>query len=281
MRLPDENGAMSDDTSILVLGMDELASAIARKLHLAGYAVAVHQPAPPPTIRRRMSFADAWTDGVCTFEGVEAQRTDKTREFLSALRGGAFIPVLRRPFEEVTARWPWDVIVDARAQTTAAPEKLRQHSDFTIGLGRGFCAAEHCDVVIDIGGRDPGAVLREGSIMREERAEDARFADGRMVRAPRHGVFRSAKRLCDKIAKGEIIGSVGAVEVAAPVSGRLRGLARDSAVARGAEIAEIVASPTAEIAGVAKRDRLIARSVAFVIEMERAGYAPISLENFL
>ena len=40
---------MSDETSILVLGMDELASAVARKLHLAGHAVAIHQPTPPRT----------------------------------------------------------------------------------------------------------------------------------------------------------------------------------------------------------------------------------------
>jgi xanthine dehydrogenase accessory factor len=271
---------MSDDTSVLVLGMDELASAIARKLHLAGYAVAIHQPTPPRTIRRRMAFADAWTDGACAFEGVEAQRADRTKDLIAALRGGAFIPVLRHPFEEVTARWPWDVIVDARERASGAPEKLRQHSDFTIGLGRGFCAAEHCDVVIDIGGRDPGAVLRQGSIVRKECAEDLRFGDGRMVVAPRHGVFHSAKRLCDPIKKGEIIGSVGATEVLAPAAGRLRGLARDGAVARSAEIAEIVVLSTTETAGVARRDKLIARSVAFVIEMERAGHAPISLENF-
>jgi xanthine dehydrogenase accessory factor len=272
---------MSDDTSILVLGMDELASAVARKLHLAGYAVAIHQPTPPRTIRRRMAFVDAWTDGACAFEGVETQRADKTKDLLAALRGGAYIPLLRHPFEEITARWPWDVIVDARERASGALEKLRQHSDFTIGLGRGFCAADHCDVVIDIGGRDPGAVLRQGSIVRKECTEDARFGDGRMVVAPRHGVFQSAKRICEPIKKGEIIGSVGAAPVAAPASGRLRGLARDAAVTKGAEIAEIVSSPTAEIVGVTRRDRLIARSVAFVIEMERAGHAPITLENFL
>ena len=48
----------------------------------------------------------------------------------------------------------------------------------------------------------------------------------------------------------------------------------------GADVAEVVTSPKAEFVGMTKRDRLIARSVAFVIEMERAGYAPISLESF-
>lgn len=272
---------MSDETSILVLGMDELASAVARKLHLAGHAVAIHQPTPPQTIRRRMAFSDAWTDGVCAFEGVEAHRADKSKDFLAALRSGASIPVLRHPFEDVTTRWPWDVIVDARTGKGAIPEKLRHRGDFTVGLVPGYCAGEDCDVVIDIGARDPGAVHRLGSITREDSAKDRRFADGRMLLAPRHGVFRGLKRLCDPVAKGEIVGFVGVTEVAAPASGRLRGLARDgAAMARGAEIAEIV-SPGAEFVGITRRDKLIARSVAFVIEMERAGFAPISLENFL
>ncbi|MGO9673337.1 MAG: hypothetical protein ACLPSF_04075 [Methylocella sp.] len=272
---------MSDETSILVLGMDELASAVARKLHLAGHAVAIHQPTPPQTIRRRMAFTDAWTDGNCVFEGVEAHRADKSKDFLAALRSGAFIPVLRHPFEDVTTRWPWDVIVDARTGKADTPEKLGHRADFSIGLGRLYCAGEDCDVVIDIGARDPGAVLRHGSILREEREEDKRFADGRMLLAPRHGVFHAARRLCEPVTKGEIVGSVGSTELAAPVSGRVRGLARDGvAVARGAEVAEI-ALPKAEFVGMTRRDKLIARSVAFVIEMERAGYAPITLESFL
>ena len=162
-----------------------------------------------------------------------------------------------------------------------APEKLRHRADFTVGLGRLYCAGEDCDVVIDIGARDPGAVIRLGSISREEREEDKRFADGRTMTASRHGVFHAVRRLCEPISKGEVIGCVGPTEVAAPASGRLRGLARDgAAVARGAEIAE-VALPSAEFVGITRRDKMIARSVAFVIEMERAGYAPISLENFL
>ncbi|MGH6797012.1 MAG: hypothetical protein ACREDI_01330, partial [Roseiarcus sp.] len=155
---------MSDDTSILVLGMDELASAVARKLHLAGYAVAIHQPTPPQTIRRRMAFVDAWTDGSCTFEGVEARRADKAKDFLASLKSGASIPVLWHPFEDIATRWPWDVIIDARTNGSAPPEKLRQLGDLTIGLGRGFIAGGNCDIVIDIGAHDPGAVLRHGAV---------------------------------------------------------------------------------------------------------------------
>lgn len=272
---------MSEETSVLVFGMDELASAVARKLHLAGHAVAIHQPSPPSTIRRRMAFADAWSDGTCTFEGVEARRADKTKDFLSGLRSGMFIPVLWHPFEDVTTRWPWDVLVDARPKTDKPRQRLRDLSDLTIGLGTGFIAGETSDIVIDIGGRDPGAVLRSGEISEEAAAADPPFADGQIVAAPFHGLFHGAKLLGEPIEVGQILGFIGTTAVMATATGRLRGLTRDgAAVAKGAPIAEIVPSSKAECVGMTKRDRMVARSVAFVIEMERAGHTPISLESF-
>lgn len=272
---------MSEEASILVFGMDELASVIARKLHLAGHAVAMHQPKPPQTIRRRMAFADAWTDGTCTFEGVEARRADKAKDFLAGLRSGIFIPVLWHSFEYVTTQWPWDVLIDTRPQRDKPRQNLSDLTEFAIGLGRGFVAGDTCDVVIDIDGRDPGAVLRYGSIEREEAADDVRFSDGDMAVAPHHGLFHGTKLLGEPIEKGQIIGSVGATAIMSPSSGRVRGLARDGATVRkGADVAEVVSSPEAEFVGMTKRDRLIARSVAFVVEMHCGGHTPISLKSF-
>jgi xanthine dehydrogenase accessory factor len=270
---------MNEETTVLVFGMDELASAIARKLHLAGHAVAISQPTPPTTIRRRMSFADAWSDGTATFEGVEARRADKTKDFLSGLRSGMFIPVLWHPFEDVTTRWPWDVLVDARPKTDKPRSALVDLAGLTIGLGQGFVVGETCDIVIGIGGRDPGAVLREGSVKEREEGDGA-FTDGEIILSPHHGLFHGAKLLGEPVEASQILGFVGTHAVVAPVSGRLRGLARDgAAVGKGAPVAEVATSVQSEFTGISKRDRLIARSVAFVIEIERSGYTPISLEN--
>ena len=273
---------MSEETSVLVFGIDELASAVARKLHLAGYAVAINQSSPPDTIRRRMAFVDAWTDGTCTFEGVEARRADKSKDFLAGLRSGMFIPILWHNFEEVTDRWPWDVLVDARPLNGKSRQRVRSLAEITIGLGPGFNCGDDCDIVIDIGKRDPGAVLRSGSIPVRDPDEDAAFPDGKIVHAPHHGLFHIAKFLGDIVEEGEVVGWIGTTPIQAPGSGRLRGLARDaSAVSKGAQLAEVATSTDADCAGMTKRDRLIARSVSFVIEMERAGYQPISFENFL
>jgi xanthine dehydrogenase accessory factor len=271
----------TEETSVLVLGIDELASAVARKLHLAGHAVAINQPSPPETIRRRMGFADAWSDGSCTFEGVEARRADKTNDFLNGLRSGNFIPVLWHPFDDVTTRWPWDVIVDVRPATSRVRDGLRDRSMLTIGLGRGFVAGDTCDIVIDIGGRDPGAVLREGAVKDRPASEDGGFTDGIMVLAQQHGIFHGSKLLGEPVEDGQVLGFLGTAAVVANANGRLRGLTRDGgAVGKGAAIAEIATSSAAECVGISKRDRLIARSVGFVIEIERSGVTPISLESF-
>ncbi|WP_034997345.1 hypothetical protein [Beijerinckia mobilis] len=273
---------MNEETSVLVLGIGELASAVARKLHLAGHAVAINQSTPPAVIRRRMSFADAWTDGSCTFEGVEARRSDKSKDFLAGLRSGMFIPILWHNFEEVTERWPWDVIVDARPYDGKPRQRVRSLAELTIGIGHGFVAGDDCDLVIDTGLRDPGAVLRSGTLPVRPEDEDSAFPDGKVVRAPHHGLFHIAKFLGDDVEEGEIVGWIGTTPIQAPASGKLRGLARDaSAVSKDAELAEVATSTQAETAGMTKRDRLIARSVAFVIEIERSGFQPISLENLL
>lgn len=271
---------MTEETSVLVFGMDELASAIARKLHLDGHAVALHQPSPPTVIRRRMAFADAWYEGSATFEGVEARRSDKAKDFLAGLRSGQFIPILWHNFDEVTERWPWDVLVDARPAGGRARQALKNLADLSIGVGPGFIAGETCDIVIDTRAGDPGAVLRTGAIDEPVMPRDDPFADGTLVYAPEGGLFQVSRFIGETVNEGDVLGFAGATSITAPATGRLRGLARDgAALGKGAPVAEIAASPTADVVGICKRDRLVARSVAFVIEMERAGWTPISLES--
>lgn len=271
---------MTEETSVLVFGMDERASAIARKLHLDGHAVALHQPSPPATLRRRMAFADAWYEGSATFEGVEARRSDKAKDFLAGLRSGQFIPILWHNFDEVTERWPWDVLVDATPWGGRARRSLKSLADLTVGVGHGFTAGDHCDIVVDSRANDPGAVLRSGAFPDPQYPRDDPFADGTLVEAPEGGLFQVSRFIGETVNPGDVLGFIGATTVEAPVGGRLRGLARDgAALAHGAPVAEIAASTSAEVVGMCKRDRLIARSVGFVIEMERAGWAPISLES--
>ena len=111
---------MTDQACMLVVGLDPLASAMARLLFLAGYAVALSHDSAPKVLRRRMSFADAWQESKATLDGVEARLVRSDAEFLTGLRRKSFIPLLTAPPAGAVERWPWDVIVDVRAKMGSA-----------------------------------------------------------------------------------------------------------------------------------------------------------------
>ena len=148
---------MNDQISVLVLGIDETASAVARMLLLAGYAVAMHQPAPPKTLCRKMAFADAWHDGATSLDGVQARRADLSSDFLTGLRTRLYIPILVQSFSD-TGRWAWDVIADAKP-VDERWEPIASRAELTIGLGPGRVAGSDCDLVIETSGPNPGAIF--------------------------------------------------------------------------------------------------------------------------
>lgn len=268
---------MNREKCVLVCGIGERGSATARRLLAEGYAVAIHQSLPPRTLRRRMSFADAWFDGAAALKGVEARRVAVGSEFIAGLRSRQFIPVLRQPFIEIVERWPWDAIVAAPDEGELMAQRLSNFAELTIGLGAGFIPGVDCDLVVETDGPDPGAVLRGGAVAR--RAAPVRGAlESWEVFAPRSGVLRAEKTIGATIETGERLGFVGDCELRAPITGRIKGLAhRELAVVENAPLAEIVLSSAAPIAGVSARNELIARGVAFAVEMETEGWSPVSL----
>lgn len=270
-------GMMNKEKSVLVCGIGEMASAIARRLFAESYAVAIHQSAAPGTLRRRMSFADAWFDGSAALKGVEARRADVSSEFLLGLKTGEFIPVLRHPFSEIVERWPWDVIVAAPDGKEREARRLMNLAEITIGAGAGFVAGRDCDLVIETEGADPGAVLRSGDAPSRRRAgADFEALENCDVLAPGSGVFRATKIIGALIETGETLGFVGVDAVRAPVAGRIKGIMRGGrAVVEGVTVAEVALSSKALVAGVSERNQLISRGVAFAVEMEVEGWAPV------
>lgn len=262
---------MPDKSSVLVQGVGELASAVARTLLLSGHAVALHQSAPEPVLRRKMAFADAWWDGLATLEGVEACRVTQDADLLAGLRGGMFIPLITHPVAETVGRWPWDVIVDARGEKARACEAGRQLGDaeLMLVLGPGAEAGVDCDLVIEVSGPDPGAVLRAGAATGGVRALDRYEVE---VAAPGDGTFASELTIGMKVRPGQMIGLVGTQLVVAPCEGRIRGLLRTPrAVRAGEPVAEVIADPQVPVSGIARPDQMIARAVAFTIELEQEG----------
>lgn len=257
---------MPDKNSVLVLGLDTLASAAARFLLLSGHAVVLLADDPRAVLRRRMTFADAWHDGVAQLEGVEARRVRQSADLLAGMRSAMYIPLLAAPWVEACERWPWDVIVDARSLPPGARRDACGDAGLTIALGPGAVAGSDCDLVIETGGPDPGAVARHGpatgGAVPHHRLENPALA-------PRPGTFRACRSMGDQVTAGEVIAIVDTVPVPAPASGRLRGLMRSPCpVAAGEVVAEIAIGATAQVSGIHPADQALARAVDLAIALE-------------
>lgn len=257
---------MDDRRSIIVYGLGERASAIARMMLLSGHAVAVHEARSPSVLRRKMAFSDAWYDGAAALDGVEARRADSDADFLVALRSGTAIPVLTHPLIDVVGRWPWDVVIDARDIFDPIERSRRGTAELTIALGAGAVAGSDCDLVIETGGPDPGAVIRAGRARQD--CPVRRRMDGPVL-APVSGVFVSSRMIGEVVDAGELIGAVDEMPVVAPGRGRILGLQRSPRSVRAGEVlAELTAQRSRKVCGVDSADQLIARAVAFAIDLE-------------
>jgi len=257
---------MEDPRCIIVYGLNELASAVARTLRLGGDAVALHEASAPTVLRRKMAFSDAWYDGAAVLDGVEVRRADCNADFLGGMRSGTFIPLLTHPLREVIERWPWDVVVDARGEVEPAARRIRDSAELTIALGTGAVAGTDCDLVIETRGSDPGAVIRQGSA-RAQGSVSASQDD--CIRSPISGVFRTRRVIGEVIAADDFLGKVEDMPVVVPRIGRVRGLQRSPRSVRASDtLAELVPRDRGQVSGVDRINQLVARSVAFTIDIE-------------
>jgi xanthine dehydrogenase accessory factor len=270
---------MSNDRSILVCGIGETASAVARRLFAEGYAVSLYRATAPFMLRRRMSFADAWYDGYALLDGVEARRADVNAEFQLGLRTREFIPLLRGRYSDALERWPWDVVVavheDKEPVTLASPDD----AELTIGLGAGFLPGRDCALVVETEGPDPGGIRRKGAATQNRGRPAA--PEHRDVLAPAAGLFRADVSIGAAVQPGATLGLVGDVPVLAPMAGRVLGIARkEQAVIEGEPVAELSSSHATPVAGIGFANQLISRGVSFAIEMELEGFEPFSFEDW-
>ena len=271
---------MSEQTCILVLGIGPFASAAARLLFLAGYAVAIQQSEDPTILRRKMSFADCWSGDRVSLDGVDARLARREREFLAGLRQKGFIPVLTRAIAGAVERWPWDVIVDAKAESGASTQADTFDAPFRIGLGPGPVAGEDCDIVIATEGPDPGAVIRSGAAPRVGPQGEPNFRKAGLAAAPHTGRFRAEREIGAAVGRGDLLGHVGEARIVAPRAGRLIGLRRPGAsVVEGEALVEIALDPSTPFTGVGRTEQSIARAVLLAVQMELNGWAPVELEG--
>jgi xanthine dehydrogenase accessory factor len=252
--------------SVLIRGSGDIGSAVAQRLHIAGFLVVLHDTPQPTTTRRKMAFTDAIFDGHCFLEGLEARRLDDLDQLKTSLPARTFIPLLVCDFSGLLNYLRPRILVDARMRKHFEPENQINLADLTIGLGPNFIAGVNVHLGIETGrGENLGKVIRFGSTqpLEGEPIDLAGHGRDRYIYAAMDGIFHTALQVGDPVSTGQLVANLGGTQLRAPLDGLLRGLTHDGVpVIMGTKVIEIdPRGAGAQINGIASRPACIAQGV--------------------
>jgi xanthine dehydrogenase accessory factor len=263
------DGPDSSRPIALVLGTNEIASAVAVHLMAAGYSAILSHDAFPPVIRRAMAFHDALFGDRAAVAGIEGERAETAMEIAAILAkpGHAAVTPLQLP--DLAAVLRPRLLIDARMQKRRVTPDYRGMAGVTVGLGPNFAVGVNCDIAIETRPVRIGAIVREGCTDRADGVSRPLGGVGgeRFVYSDRQGLWHTPVDIGMRTFKGFMVGHLDGVPVHAPIDGVLRGIVRDStAVAAGVKLLEIDARGRhASWTGIDERGRSIAEATITAI----------------
>ncbi len=221
----------------VILGTNEIASAIAVYLTRSGWSVALSHDPSPPVFRRGMTFHDAlFGDPTAIFE-VSGERVETGLEVLSAIARPNTVAVTPLGLLDLLVLRRLDLVVDARLQALAPKPDFRNLARITIGLGSSFQTSVNCDIAL------PGASWGCAQSMRGALAlagNELPATSQGFLYAERRGLWRTAVDLGSRVFRGFVVGHVDGAACSASLDGILVGVARDGAeVSEGDILAEV------------------------------------------
>jgi hypothetical protein len=258
----------------VVMGTNEIASAVAVALIRAGYPTVMSHDPYPPVIRRGMAFHDALYDDYVELGGIVGRRAESLLEIASVVARKKSVAVSPLSLTDLLALRVADVLVDARMQKHRITPDFRGLARITVGLGPKFVVGGNCDIAVETRPAHTGALVETGTT--EEPDGEARLLGGvgreRFVYSGRAGVWRTPVDIGMWVPKGFLIGRHEGAPVLAPLDGHVRGVARDSAFApEGVKLLEIDPRGRAESCrGADERGRTIAAATLKAVKLETA-----------
>jgi xanthine dehydrogenase accessory factor len=255
----------------VILGTNEIASAVAVNLYRSGYFVVLSHDPLPPVIRRKMAFHDVLFDDPVTIVGVEAWRADNGLAILSRLGRSKDVIITDLGLLDLIVLRTLDILVDARMQKYQVTPDLRRLARFTIGLGPGFTAGTNCDSAIETRPSKVGRIIQQGSTDAADGISRRLGGSGaeRFVYSPVPGRWHTPFEIGTRIFKDFIVGHLGGEVVRAPFDGMLRGVVRDGTeVPEGVKLLEVdPRGRKASWAGIDSRGKTIANAVTKAISI--------------
>lgn len=253
----------------LVRGCGDIGSAVAHALFSAGHAVVIHDVAAPSFARRGMAFTDAMYDGRASLEGVSGRFATDILSIRLMLEQRREIPLVAESFAKMLDYLRPQVLIDARMNKRAVPERQSGLAPLTIGLGPNFVAGETSDLVVETAWQALGAIVASGSSL--PLAGEPRPINGvgreRYVYAPTDGRFETDCAIGAPVARGQPVACIGDEVIRAPLDGCLRGITHaGAAVKAGTKVVEIdPRGDPARAFGIAERPGKIALAVLAVV----------------
>ncbi|HUB63356.1 MAG TPA: xanthine dehydrogenase [Methylocella sp.] len=258
----------------VILGTNEIASAVAVNLYHGGYGVVLSHDPLPPVIRRKMAFHDALFDDPVIVGGVAARRVDTGLEILSSFRSTKDVIITELGLLDLIVLRTIDILVDARLQKYQVTPDLRPLARFTIGLGPGFTAGANCDFAIETRPAKTGRIIEQGATDEADGVARRLGSAGaeRFVYSAMPGRWHTAIEIGTRIFKDFIIGHLGGEAVRAPFDGILRGVVRDGIeVPAGVKLLEVdPRGRAANWTGTDSRARTIATAVSKAVSIHHA-----------
>ncbi|MGJ4994452.1 xanthine dehydrogenase [Bradyrhizobium sp. HKCCYLR20261] len=225
----------------VVLGTNDVASAIAVHLHRAGFCVVLSHDPNPPVMRRKMAFHDALFGDCVRVENVIGERIDSTMDVFKALGDPRHVLVTALGLIDLLPVRAIDVLIDARMQAHEVTPNLRGMTRLSIGIGPGFSPSANCDVAIETRPDRLGQIVVDGwTLAKDDVGELGGVGAERLVLSPHEGRWHTPVEIGTRIYKGFVVGHLSGEPVTAPTDGILRGVVRDgSDVPAGVALAEI------------------------------------------
>jgi|GEM_PF-6605227 xanthine dehydrogenase accessory factor len=226
------NDYIDNRTCAVVLGTNEVASAVGVRLSLAGWTVILSQDKADPVLRRKTSFHDVLFGETVTLSGVTGSLAETAVDIVRSLRQDAPLVVTPLDLMDLITVRKLDLLVDARTGTGEKPD-LRWLAQKSIGIGKGYATGVNCDKAIGFSSGLPTQRL-------SSRARRSAAANSYVV-SPTDGDWHTAIEIGLRVYVGTAIGSVNGFSVYAPCCGTVSGIVRDgTAVRSSAKLAEIV-----------------------------------------
>lgn len=261
----------------VILGTNEIASAVAVHLFWAGYGVVLSHDPMPPVIRRRMAFHDALYDDAAMLAGVVAARAGSSVEVRERLGAGAGVMVTDLGLLDLIVIGAIDILVDARMHKYQVTPDLRRLGRFAVGVGPGFSSGFNCDLAVETRPGLAGRLVLDGTTAPPDGVPSSLGGQQgeRFARAEAAGRWHTAIEIGTRVYKDFVVGSLGGAPVRAPFDGVVRGVARDGTeVPKGVKLLEIDArGRAASWTGIDARGGAIATGVSRALARHKADSA--------